>query len=559
MNKEKIHIGELRFIVGGKLMDTIFLIINLLGGLGLFLYGMKMMGDGLENAAGDKLKGIFDRITSNPIKGVLTGTIVTAIIQSSSATTVMIVGFVNAGLMNLYQATSVIMGANIGTTITAQLITFKFDAFAPIFLAIGAAMILFCNKRKVKEIGQIILGFGVLFLGLKLMSGAMSPLKESVFFTNLILKLEGHTILGLLIGMMMTAVLQSSSASTGILVALASTGSLPLTVAIPILLGNNIGTCVTALISSIGTSITAKKAAVIHLLFNLIGAIIFLVIPVTLLANIVLAISPKVGAEAIPRQIANAHTLFNLVNTILLLPLIKYLVAFVNKIIPSEDEKEVPGVKYIDERLLETPAIAFGQTTNEVVRMAEKAKENLKVAMNSFLQGDEELIKLAYDNEKTINLLEHDITRYLVKLSNSDLGDEQRAELAAYFHVVNDIERIGDHAENIADLASERITKGLTFSPEALNEIKGMFDYTVSAVEMSIDCFKNYNRDKAASIRGIEDRIDSLEKELRASHVKRLNTGVCNAVVGTIFLDLISNLERIGDHSVNIAEIIYEN
>jgi phosphate:Na+ symporter len=549
----------MRFIVGGKLMDIIFLIINLLGGLGLFLYGMKMMGDGLENAAGDKLKGIFDKITSNPIKGVLTGTIVTAIIQSSSATTVMIVGFVNAGLMNLYQATSVIMGANIGTTVTAQLITFKFDAFAPIFLAIGAVMILFCNKRKVKEVGQIILGFGVLFLGLELMSGAMSPLKDSVFFTNLILKLEGHTILGLLIGLMMTAVLQSSSASTGILVALASTGSLPLTVAIPILLGNNIGTCVTALISSIGTSITAKKAAVIHLLFNLIGAIIFLIIPVSLLADIVLAISPNVGPEAIPRQIANAHTLFNVVNTILLLPLIKYLVAFVNKIIPGEDEKDVPGVKYIDERLLETPAIAFGQTTNEVARMAEKAKENLKVAMNSFLQGDEELIKLAYSNEGIINLLEHDITRYLVKLSNSDLGDEQRAELAAYFHVVNDIERIGDHAENIADLASERIAKGLTFSPEALNEIKGMFDYTVSAVEMSIDCFKNYNKEKAAGIRGIEDRIDSLEKELRASHIKRLSTGVCNAVVGTIFLDLISNLERIGDHSVNIAEMIYEN
>ncbi len=510
------------------------------------------MGDGLENAAGDKLKGIFDRITSNPVKGVLTGTIVTAIIQSSSATTVMVVGFVNAGLMNLFQATSVIMGANIGTTITAQLITFKFDAFAPVFLAIGAVMILFCNKRKVKELGQIILGFGILFLGLKLMSSAMSPLKDSVFFTNLILKLEGHTILGLLIGMMMTAVLQSSSASTGILVALASTGSLPLTVAIPILLGNNIGTCVTALISSIGTSITAKKAAVIHLLFNLIGAVIFLIIPVTFLANIVLSISPDVGAEAIPRQIANAHTLFNVVNTLLLLPLIKYLVSF-------EDEKDVPGVKYIDERLLETPAIAFGQTTNEIVRMGEKAKENLKVAMNSFLQGDEELIKVAYNNEKIINLLEHDITRYLVKLSNSDLGDEQRAELAAYFHVVNDIERIGDHAENIADLASERITKRLTFSPDAMNEIKGMFDYTISAVEMSIDCFKSYNREKAAGIRGIEERIDSLEKELRASHIKRLNNGVCNAVVGTIFLDLISNLERIGDHSINIAEIIYEN
>ncbi|MEG0308306.1 MAG: Na/Pi cotransporter family protein [Clostridium sp.] len=540
-------------------MNTILLIINLLGGLGLFLYGMKMMGDGLENAAGDKLKGIFDKITSNPIKGVLTGTIVTAIIQSSSATTVMIVGFVNAGLMNLYQAAAVIMGANIGTTITAQLITFKFDTFAPIFLAIGAAMILFTKKRKVKEVGQIVLGFGILFLGLKLMSGAMSPLKDSIFFKELILKLQGHTILGVLIGMMMTAVLQSSSASTGILVALASTGSLPLMVAIPILLGNNIGTCVTALISSIGTSRTAKKAAVFHLLFNMIGAIIFLLIPIGFLTELILRISPTYGVEAIPKQIANAHTLFNVVNTILLIPFIKYLVGFVNKLIPGDDEKEVVGLKYVDERLLETPAIAFGQTTNEVVRMAEKAKENVKIAMRAFVDGDEEVIKIVYENEKVINLLEHDITRYLVKLSNSDLGEEQRTELAAYFHVVNDIERIGDHAENIADLASERITKGVQLSPEAMNEIKGMFDYTINSLEMSIDCFKNYNKEKAASIRGLEDRIDSLEKELRESHIKRLHNGVCSAVVGTIFLDLISNLERIGDHSVNIAEIISEN
>ncbi|MEG0132949.1 MAG: Na/Pi cotransporter family protein [Clostridium sp.] len=535
-------------------MNTILLIINLLGGLGLFLYGMKMMGDGLENAAGDKLKGIFDKITSNPIKGVLTGTIVTAIIQSSSATTVMIVGFVNAGLMNLYQAAAVIMGANIGTTITAQLITFKFDTFAPIFLAIGAAMILFTKKRKVKEVGQIVLGFGILFLGLKLMSGAMSPLKDSIFFKELILKLQGHTILGVLIGMMMTAVLQSSSASTGILVALASTGSLPLMVAIPILLGNNIGTCVTALISR-----TAKKAAVFHLLFNMIGAIIFLLIPIGFLTELILRISPTYGVEAIPKQIANAHTLFNVVNTILLIPFIKYLVGFVNKLIPGDDEKEVVGLKYVDERLLETPAIAFGQTTNEVVRMAEKAKENVKIAMRAFVDGDEEVIKIVYENEKVINLLEHDITRYLVKLSNSDLGEEQRTELAAYFHVVNDIERIGDHAENIADLASERITKGVQLSPEAMNEIKGMFDYTINSLEMSIDCFKNYNKEKAASIRGLEDRIDSLEKELRESHIKRLHNGVCSAVVGTIFLDLISNLERIGDHSVNIAEIISEN
>lgn len=540
-------------------MDTIFTIINLLGGLGLFLYGMKMMGDGLENAAGDRLKGIFDRITSNPIKGVITGTIVTAIIQSSSATTVMVVGFVNAGLMNLYQASAVIMGANIGTTITAQLITFKFDSFSPIFLAIGALMVLFIKNRKGREIGQIILGFGVLFLGLNLMSDAMSPLKDSAVFREMIMSLDGRTILGVFIGLVMTAVLQSSSASTGILVALANTGSLPLSVAIPLLLGNNIGTCVTALISSIGTSRTAKKAAVLHLTFKIIGTVIFLVIPMGIVTQMVLKISPTTGAGVVAKQIANAHTLFNVVNTVILLPFIKYLVAFVNKIIPGEEEKEVIGLKYIDERLLETPAIAFGQTTNEVVRMAEKAKENLEVAMDGFLNQNEDKIKSVYKSEKIINMLEHDITRYLVALSNSELGDEQRAELAAYFHVVNDIERIGDHAENIADLASEMISKDLKVSEEAIDEIKNMFNVTISALEMSIDCFRSYNRDKADNVRKVEESIDNLEKKLRSSHIKRLNKGICSATVGTVFLDLISNLERIGDHSLNIAEIIAEN
>ncbi len=540
-------------------MDTIFTIINLMGGLGLFLYGMNMMGDGLENAAGDKLKGIFDKITSNPIKGVLTGTIVTAIIQSSSATTVMIVGFVNAGLMNLYQAAAVIMGANIGTTITAQLITFKFNDFAPIFLAIGAMMALFTKKRKIKEIGNIILGFGILFLGLNLMSSAMSPLKDSEVFRNIILSLEGRTLLGVLIGTIMTAVLQSSSASTGILVALASTGSLPLSVAIPILLGNNIGTCVTALISSIGTSRTAKKAALLHLTIKIIGTVIFLIIPMDVVTNMVLKISPTVGATAIPKQIANAHTLFNVVNTIILLPFIKYLVAFVNKILPGEEDREVVGLKYIDDRLLETPAIAFGQTTNEIIRMAEKSKDNLELAMTAFETADEALIEKVYANEKNINILEHDITRFLVKLSNSELSEEKKISLGAYFHVVNDIERVGDHAENIADLASERISKELHFSNDAIVELKNMFSYTTKALEMSIDCFKNYDKAKVSSISVIEEKIDTLEKELRVSHIRRLNSGVCDAVVGAIFLDLISNLERVGDHSINIAEIIAEN
>lgn len=538
-------------------MDVVLLLISLFGGLGIFLYGMKMMGDGLENAAGDKLKGIFDKITSNPVKGILTGAIVTAVIQSSSATTVMVVGFVNAGLMNLFQAAAVIMGANIGTTITAQIISFKFDAIAPLFLAIGAAMVLFAKNRKAREIGNIVLGFGILFLGLELMSAAMSPLAESDFFKNLIIRLKGHTILGLLLGMVMTAVIQSSSASTGILVALASTGSLPFEIAVPILFGCNIGTCVTALIASIGTSKTARKAALIHLFFNVIGSLMFIPF-VGQFTALVTWISPGTTGADVQRQIANAHTIFNIINTFILVWFIKYLVALVNFIIPGDDEREEMGLKYIDERLLETPVIAFGQTTNEIVRMATKAKENLELAMKGFNENSDTLIKKAYENERLINLLDNDITKFLVKLSNSELGEEQKSLVGAYFHAVNDIERIGDHAENIADLASEKITKGLQFSEEAMKELMGMYNYTINSLELSIECFKEFNKEKASSVRGIEERIDSLEKELRNSHINRLNAGVCNATVGTIFLDIISNFERIGDHAVNIAEIITE-
>lgn len=538
-------------------MEVFITAINLFGGIGLFLYGMKMMGDGLENAAGDKLKGIFDRITSNPVKGVLTGAIVTAIIQSSSATTVMVVGFVNAGLMNLYQATAVIMGANIGTTITAQLISFQFDALAPLFLAIGAMIVLFTKRKNTKQIGNIILGFGILFLGLELMKNSMAPLAESSFFSELIIKLQGKTILGVLLGLVMTAVIQSSSASTGILVALASTGALPLNVAVPILFGNNIGTCVTALISSIGTSKTAKKAALIHLLFNIIGTLIFIPL-IGQLTGIVQGITPGMEAEAVKRQIANAHSIFNIINTLILMPCIKLLVYIVNRLIPGEDEKEAMGVQYIDERLLETPVIALGQTTNELVRMANKAKDNLELAMDAFNNNNEESLNKVYENEKLINILEDDITKFLVKLSNTEIGEEQKNIVAAMFHVVNDIERIGDHAENIADLASEKMAKHIVFSEEASKELLSMFNYTVSALEMSIDCFKHYNKEKARTVRGVEERIDGLEKELRASHIRRLNTGICNATVGAIFLDVISNFERIGDHAVNVAEIVSE-
>ncbi|MBW9145131.1 Na/Pi cotransporter family protein [Clostridium sp. CM027] len=535
-------------------MQAINMVIGLFGGVGLFLYGMKMMGDGLINASGEKLKKIFDKITSNPIKGVATGAAITAVIQSSSATTVMVVGFVNAGLMDLYQAAAVIMGANVGTTITAQLIAFKLDNIMPVFLGIGSLTILFSKDKKGRETGNIILGFGILFLGMELMKNAMSPLANSPAFATLIMKLEGNTILAILTGVLMTSVLQSSSASTGILVALASTSALPLGVAVPILFGNNIGTCITALLSSIGTSKTAKKAALIHLFFNIFGTLIFipLINPVIQLVQV---ITPG-GSIGIKRQIANAHTIFNITNTIIMVPFIRYLVLLVNKIIPGEDEVVIMGVKYIDDRLLETPVIAVGQTSQEVVRMANLAKENVQLAMECFTNNNESNIRAVYENEKLINLLEDEITSYLVKLSSTQLSEEQTKIVTSMFNVVNDIERIGDHAENLVDLTSEKIQKNLKFSKEAIEELDGMYKYIVNALEISIESFENNDIMKAESVMAIESRIDSLENELRSSHIRRLNSSGCGATVGTMYLDIISNFERIGDHATNIAEVV---
>lgn len=536
---------------GVGMNEIISMIISLIGGLGLFLYGMKLMGDGLENASGEKLKSFFEKITSSPIKGILTGTIVTAIIQSSSATTVMVVGFVNAGIMTLYQAAGVIIGANIGTTITAQLVAFKLTALAPIFVGIGAAIVLFAEGKKRREVGNIILGFGILFMGMAFMSSAMSPLKKSAEFQSIMAIVGNNWVLGILVGLGMTAVVQSSSATTGILIALAQAGAIQMNVAVPVLFGNNIGTCVTALLSSIGTNRTAKKAAFVHLLFNIIGTLIFIPF-MGVLTSIVANMSPG----DIPRQIANAHTIFNITNTIVIAPFIKYLVMAVNKMIPGDDEVEKMGPIYLDDRLMETPVIAVGQTVKEVIRMANKAKKNLKLSMEAFNNNDNKLVNKVYENEKLINLLEDEITLFLVKLSNSDLSETQKNIVTSMFHVVNDIERVGDHAENIADLASEKIVKNIHFSGEANKELTHIFNYTENALTISIESFENNDIRKAESIVQIEERIDNLEKELRKSHIKRLNNGLCNAHSGAIFLDVISNFERIGDHATNIAESV---
>ena len=534
-------------------MELIKTIANLLGGLGLFIYGMKLMGDGLENAAGDRLKSILEKVTSNRLMGVLVGTVVTAVIQSSSATTVMVVGFVNAGLMNLSQALGVIMGANIGTTITAQLVAFKLDEIAPLFVFTGAAIVMFAKNKKNLELGNIILGFGILFTGMGIMSSSMKPIAKTPLFTQILLAVGDNWLIGILAGLALTALLQSSSATTGILIALASTNSITVSLAIPILFGCNIGTCVTALLSSIGTNKNAHKAAVLHLTFNVLGTIIFIPF-LRLLGEFVVTTSSDVS-----RQIANAHTIFNITNTALLLPFSKYIVMFVNKVIPDNENEETPGPKYIDDRLLETPVIAAGQVIKETIRMANKAKSNVELAMKCFLDGDEKIIAKVYENEKTINLLEEAITSYLVKLSQCNISDKEQAILASTLHIIIDIERIGDHAENIADLAREKINRRVKYSTDALSDLNEIYESVLKSLDISIGAYADKNVNEAKRNFKIENQIDNYKKDYREKHIKRLYDGKCGAFEGALFLDLISDLERIGDHCNNIAQSVVEN
>lgn len=529
--------------------EYINILLGLFSGLALFLFGMEFMGDGLENAAGSKLKSFFDKAITNPLKGALVGTIVTAIIQSSSATTVMVVGFVNAGLMNLYQAVGVIMGANIGTTITGQLITFKIDDFIPVFIIVGAALILFMKQEKRKEIGKIIFGFGLLFMGLTAMKDAMSPIAQTTFFQDLILTLEGNMFLGILVGTAMTAVVQSSSASTAILLSLAATGAISLQVAIPILFGNNIGTCVTALLSSLNANKVAKKAAFIHLSFNLIGTLIFLPL-INILCNVVVYMG-----GGIDRQIANAHTIFNVVNAIILLPFAGVFVKVANMFL-ADKEGDAPTINRLDRRFLETPAIAFEQAFQESLTMYDLAKENLTLATDALIDGKTTDYRKIYENESEINRMERELSSFLVAISSHDITEVDTNRITSMIKIISDIERIGDHSKNIAELAEEVATTKLTFTADALEELKLMYNYTIESINSSYASYKHTNRQKANDTVIFEENIDRLEELLRDKHIQRLSQNKCNPHSGAVFLDAISNFERIGDHSINIAEYI---
>lgn len=529
------------------------IVISLMGGLGLFLYGMNLMGEGLQKSAGTRLKAIIKLLTSNIFMGVLVGTGVTAVIQSSSATTVMVVGFVNAGIMTLKQAIGVIMGANIGTTVTAQLVSFNLNGMAPVALGIGIVLYLFGKNPKVKHISEILIGFGMLFTGMEFMKDAVEPLRDYKGFTDMLVSFGQYPILGLLLGFGITAIVQSSSASMGMLVALAAEGLIPLNAALPILYGQNIGTCVTSLLSSIGANKNAKRAAVIHLIFNVLGTVLFLIFLNKPVVSLVTGMDPG----NVARQIANTHTLFNIISVLILLPFNNIIIKMAMRIIPdkAEDEEDIKTVKYIDDKMLEIPSIALINTIKETSRMGKKAKESLDCSISAILEKSDEYVGKVFVKEETVNELQKIILNYLLKLSKTAaLDEDSREAVDNLFNTVNDIERIGDHAKNIAELSQIMIDGDLEFSEQGKNQLEEIYNYVISAYNSALEAFKNDDINLAYKVFRIEEKVDMMEKTCRASHMYRLNNNLCSIDNGVVFLDIITALERVSDHAVNIAK-----
>ncbi len=527
-------------------------VIVFLGGVGLFLYGIKIMGQGLEMAAGNKLKSMLNKVTSNRYMAVLIGVAVTAIIQSSSATTVMVVGFVNAGLMNLIQATGVIMGANIGTTVTSVLVTLNLSDIAPLFVFVGAALLIFTKKKILTHIGEMIAGFGLLFIGMNTMSSAMEPLRESPVFIDLMTKVN-NPIVGILIGIAFTAIIQSSSASIGILQALAFKGLVPLEFAVFVIFGQNIGTVVTAMLSSAGSKTNSKRAAIIHLLFNVIGTIIF--IPIALFTPYIEWL--KLLGDNVAEQISAAHIIFNVASTIILFPFANKIVALSRRIIPDSKDKlsETPQLVYLDDRILTTPPLAVSQAGQEVIRMAELARDNFLKSAKAFIEIDDSVIDEINDTEETINFLNHSITPYLVKISNLDLNEVDSEYISSLFHAITDIERIGDHATNLAEATVYRKNNKPVLSDDAIAELIEMVDEIEKLINISIESFKNQSIsiDDAKIAVDLEEHIDDLRDIANKNHIKRMNNGRCDTKAGMLFINTITDFERVADHAINIA------
>ena len=530
-------------------------ILSMAGGLGLFLFGIRTMGDGLENAAGAKLKRMLEVLTGNRFLAVLVGFVVTAIIQSSTATTVMVVGFVNAGMMSLAQAVGVIMGANIGTTVTSLLIALNFSSVAAASVLVGVILMLASKKTVVKNLGAIFTGFGLLFLGIDMMSDSMAPLRDSAGFMNFIVTVSEsplRPLFGIILGIVMTAVLQSSSASVGVLQTLAMQGLVPLKFSVFVLFGQNIGTCLTALFSTVGAKKNSKRAAVIRLLFNLIGTGIFILIALlTPYVEWIEKLSPDPMA-----LIAISHIVFNIVSTVVMFPFEKVLVKLSCLLVPGKDDSESEmHCKFIDDRLLNTPPFAVMQVSKEVARMAKLARDNFETSAHALINRSDKDLDKVMENEEIINYLNHHITSYLVKLNALDITDSDSDYIARVFHAINDIERVGDHAINLAEAAQHNIGEGLKFSDPAREELNQLCGSVVTLLERSMAAFDNQSLsdNEAKELSDLEEHIDDLTLECQDSHIFRLNRKECNTEAGMLYLNTITDFERVGDHAINIA------
>ena len=543
-------------------MNYLDIIIPFVGGLGMFIYGMQIMAQGLENAAGSKMKSLLEVLTKNKLMGVLLGAGITAVIQSSSATTVMVVGFVNAGIMNLTQAMGVIMGANIGTTVTGWLVSsvewaeFLSPArLAPIAVMAGVILMLVGKRRSSKEIASIIVGFGLLFIGITTMSSAVEPLQNSENFTSLFVTLGKNPLLGILAGTLVTAIIQSSSASVGILQSLAAAGLVPFSAAIYIIMGQNIGTCVTAILSSLGAKRTAKTAALMHLLFNIIGTIIF-----STLAIIYFQVFEPVWANGLITQteISVVHTAFNICTTVLLFPVSDWIIKLAKKIGRVEEAEQDESQVQLDERVLQTPGLALQSTVNEVARMGQIVEDSLMTAKNVLFTLKESDIKFLKEEEATVDRLSAGITNYAIKLGALQISEKEHQDIAHLLQIISDMERISDYCENISEFAETLYEKKTSFSEIGTEQIREMMEVCADSYRYALKAFVDKDRAMALKVIEKETQADNLELSLRSKHIKRLANNQCQAEAGVVYLDTLVCLERISDHARNIAEEVLE-
>ncbi|MFH1826223.1 MAG: Na/Pi cotransporter family protein [bacterium] len=546
--------------------DNIF--FGVFGGLGLFLFGMKVMAEGLQKIAGKSLRRILELLTTRVLGGLAVGAIVTAIIQSSSATTVMVIGFVQAGLMTLKQAIGVIYGADIGTTITAQIIAFKIHHYALPAIGLGVLLHFFVPRKNVKYLGQIILGFGLLFFGLSVMTSVFAPLKQSPEFRQLFVTFSQNPLLAMLTGMILTMVIQSSSATVGITMTLAGVGLLDFTTAFAVILGDNIGTTITAQLAALGGNVTAKRTAWAHTLIKVVGASYMLVLlnvqvqgrPIFLfLVDSVTPGNPWLG-QNMERHVANSHLMFNVINCLLFIPFTGIFAAFLTRVIKGETEVIEHGTKFLDDLMLVTPDIALAQAKKEITRMGHYANQQLDLAVRSVfitkLREREAIFEKLRRREEVVNQLENEITAFLVRIDQQSLTEEQSRTSVGYLHLIHDIERVGDISENIMDLIILKEEENIKFSQSAENEIHELSDFVFQALALSIEAFERWDKNMAHQAMELEGKVDMLEQQYRDNHIARLGKSECEPKSGIVFLDILSNLERAGDHGHNIAKKI---